>query len=76
MGGSDGVLKGGSEGGWMMAPRGLSCKLSRSGYSGDGYAWNSVRYSGVKFVGGGVRIFGRGVRNGYGPDICQATYVL
>ena len=39
MGGSDGVLKWGSERGWKRAPIGRSCVLSRSRYSGDGHAW-------------------------------------
>ena len=69
MGGSDGVLKGGSERGWKRAPRGQSCMLSRSRYSGDGHAWNSMSDMQVgSLCGGGVRIFGRGVCKKGGSD--------
>ena len=42
MGGSDGVLKGGSEKGSKRAPRSRSCMMSRNRYSGDGHASNSM----------------------------------
>ena len=64
MGGSDGVLKGGSERGWKRAPIGRSCVLSRSRYSGDGHAW---------LWGGGGSIL-EGNPPGYGPDIIMLSF--
>ena len=42
VGGSDGVLKGGSERGWKRTPRRRLGMLSRSRYIGYGHAWNSM----------------------------------
>ena len=49
------------------APRGRSCMLSRSRYSGDGHAWNSMSHMQLGSLWG-VRIFGRGVRKKGGSD--------
>ena len=46
-------IGGGSERGWKRAPRGRSCMLSRSRYSGDGHAWNLMSDALGQFVGGG-----------------------
>ena len=66
VGGSDGVLKGGSERGWKRAPRGQSCMLSRSRYSGDGHAWNSMSdmQVGSLCVGGGFVFWKGGSQKG------------
>ena len=42
--------------------------LSRSRYSGDGHALNSMSDMQLGSWGGGVRIFGRGVRKKGGSD--------
>ena len=76
---SDGILKGGEERGWKRAPRGRSCMLSRSRYSGDGHAWNSMSdirvdmqlgslWGGFVFLEGGSQKGGFGrTPPGYGP---------
>ena len=62
VGGSDGVFKfkWGYETGWERAPRGRSSMLSRSRYSGDGHASNSMSDMQLGSLWGGGRIFGRG----------------
>ena len=64
VGGSEGVLRGSGE--WLEEdPRGRFCMLNRRNYTRNGHDWNTMpadmeleSLSG----GGGVRIFGRGVR--------------
>ena len=60
-------IEGGSERGWKRSPIGRSFMLSRSRYSGDGYAWNSMSDMQLGSLWGG-RIFGRGVRKKGGSD--------
>ena len=67
VGGSDGVLKGGSERRWNRAPRGQSCRRSRSRYSGDGHAWNSMSDMQFGNLWGGS-YFWKGVRKKGGSD--------
>ena len=82
MGGSDGVLKGGSERGWKRAPRGESCMLSRSRYSGDGHAWNSMSDMQVGSLCGGGFVFleggfaKRGVRTNPPPWLRACAILL
>ena len=69
---SDGILKGGEERGWKRAPRGRSCMLSRSRYSGDGHAWNSMSDIRVDMqlgsLWGGGSYFWKGVHKKGGSD--------
>ena len=88
VGGSDGALKGGSERDWKRTPRRRLGMLSRSRYSGDGHAWNSMSDMQLGSLWGGFAK-GGGVRTnppnpparGYGPAVmstfpCQSLLVM
>ena len=66
--GSDGVLRGFGE--WLEEdPRGRFCVLNRRNYTRNGHVWNPMPDMELESLsGGGVRIFGRGVREKGGSD--------